>query len=171
MLAPSHLQDVEASSKHTVHTGGRSPACEDLLMEQERHGAHVPHASPNRYAAATPSVHDIPSLFFDDRCPLRPIPVFGPPGYYTLSAKIKSRKKRPSGTLFQWAFSSTFLLFSAPRQAGLQRSVRLGAVVRREAFPADLPVAHAQLVLDLGVDQIGRLSAELAGAAGRGIGA
>jgi hypothetical protein len=36
-------------------------------MEQERHGVRVPHTSPDRYAAATPSVHDIPSLFFDFR--------------------------------------------------------------------------------------------------------
>ena len=34
------------------------------MMERERHGVQVPLTSPDRYAAATPSVHDIPSLFF-----------------------------------------------------------------------------------------------------------
>ena len=34
-----------------------------LRMERERHGAQVPPTSPNRHAAATPSVHDISSFF------------------------------------------------------------------------------------------------------------
>jgi hypothetical protein len=55
-----------------------------LYTEQERHAVPVPLSSPNRYAAATPSVHDIPSFDFSR------FRISSARGYYTVFSSEKS---------------------------------------------------------------------------------
>ena len=100
MLAPSRLQDVEASSKHTVHTGGRSPAWEDYNWNRNVTAPVSRILRPTGMPLLLPASMTFPPYLINNRCPPRPIPVPDHPDIIPFTQKQSQEKSVRCRTLF-----------------------------------------------------------------------